>query len=792
MKSLTKKISIGVLSGLFAVGAVGAGISALALNGNGSSDGFTPLATNLATTSTTTVKASMVEDHIVPGGTVTFELNLTTTDKTTRWSAVDIRFAPLALTADGYVADTELAQYFSVPGEAKDSLDMGVLSDYSKYKNTACTSFFTNPDQNGKTGYFRIVITAEASSNLDDYVSTASPVTLSLTLNVSKEIEQVASIREALERGENPELTFGIVENMVSKVTTKAATYVNSSGIPEYGRLWTTNCTGDIIKAHSETDITDITVTVDDVDDDGNPTERTEVLDVDPLNPHDVLNVLLGDTPERKVHIDPPTLTEDSAGAKVSAGATNDPTRKPSTMLPMTDEGVDVPLTDTNHYIYVEVVSEDGSKTEHYPINAVYTYARLDSLTVSVSTPSVSGYLIIEPEFDRDTFTYTVKYPSDASLATLSATVLQGYNANNTIAISANICTIAGGLTEFASGGVVRISGADKTAAQVILTVYSMASDLHLDGNAYKQYTVNFEKSSVDTGIEPITVTSVNSGNEASNQADKALEEGVDYYFAILDSNPQAKMTLTLVGEATATISGESLSETPYDPDNVYEIGTYTITVTAEAGNTQTYTIMFAKFDSIQLIDTDYEFLFEELTAYGPITFSKRMSYTARGMEHGVDDIDFERVVLGHVRPDTTVKSFLSHFPEEQQQNFRLYNAYDALVFENGVPQAPYDNLFDSDFLSVGTGWRLEYGTGDAADIIYISVLGDLDSDGHIMGDDVNVMYSAIMNLTDLSKKEFMFASYVENGGQLDATDVNVLYMIIMNLDSVENHYTYY
>ena len=222
----------------------------------------------------------------------------------------------------------------------------------------------------------------------------------------------------------------------------------------------------------------------------------------------------------------------------------------------------------------------------------------------------------------------------------------------------------------------------------------------------------------------------------------------------------------------------------------VYENKNYaaTFVVSTEYG-----TLTISDKEVLRLSDgSTYQFITLRDISYGPITFTLRMGYKDLGWTHGEDDAYLDRVVLGQIMPETSINSFLSNFDSTQLNSIRIYNSYDNLVFDCGTVQSPYDMFADNgDFLGVGTGWRVELiAGGNIIDTVYISVLGDLDGDGHIGGDDVNALYEYIACLTTFEGDEYRLAGMITNGGVIgDAGDINALYNVIQALANIQDYF---
>ena len=187
-----------------------------------------------------------------------------------------------------------------------------------------------------------------------------------------------------------------------------------------------------------------------------------------------------------------------------------------------------------------------------------------------------------------------------------------------------------------------------------------------------------------------------------------------------------------------------------------------------------------------------YKFLgVEELEEFGNTNRYIR-TYEELGILHGEDDLTYERVVIGQVGPKTSINSFVANINETQRNLVKIYNAAGTLVYDCGT--AVGVNLDDAEMNAVGTGWKVELtdGSGNATDTVYISVLGDVDGDGHISAIDGSRIYSLILgekNIEDLTL-ESELAVYISNSGYLSAIDAANLFSVILGETSIEQYYS--
>ncbi len=190
--------------------------------------------------------------------------------------------------------------------------------------------------------------------------------------------------------------------------------------------------------------------------------------------------------------------------------------------------------------------------------------------------------------------------------------------------------------------------------------------------------------------------------------------------------------------------------------------------------------------------DTVAQFITENAEeAWGEYLYYRR-TYAELGWTHGIDDIDLDRIVLGQIMPESTVMKFLKCIDESQRDIIRLYDGYGTLVYDRGKPASGFSesDMDDSEMYCVGTGWYMELMNVDTVvETIYISVLGDIDGDGLIMGSDAVAILSYLDGLMDFDILEFRLAAYVMNSGMIDSMDNVEILTILDMLSTIESHY---
>ncbi|MGN1060536.1 MAG: hypothetical protein ACI4QN_02270 [Candidatus Coproplasma sp.] len=196
--------------------------------------------------------------------------------------------------------------------------------------------------------------------------------------------------------------------------------------------------------------------------------------------------------------------------------------------------------------------------------------------------------------------------------------------------------------------------------------------------------------------------------------------------------------------------------------------------------------------DALKLAEgSTFEFLYLEEKG-GTFNEMYRRTYTAMGFVHGKDDTDFEKVVLGNIATRTSVGDLLNNLDVDQLDYIRVYSNKDVLIYDCGKPAEGISeaDLYNQYLYSVGTGWRILYGKEeDMADVVYISVLGDLNGDGTITTADITAIGKYIKGVDEFNEIERKFAGLITNLGYINAIDISSLSMIIKQQDSSSDYF---
>lgn len=206
--------------------------------------------------------------------------------------------------------------------------------------------------------------------------------------------------------------------------------------------------------------------------------------------------------------------------------------------------------------------------------------------------------------------------------------------------------------------------------------------------------------------------------------------------------------------------------------------------------NTSIY-IMSNRDSIIELSDdSNYQFLIER---QGSSAYEEyRRAYGELGWVHGIDDVGIERIVLGQIKPKTTVNYFLANIKEDLLPNIKLYDNLGKIIYDCGKSAKGIDDEFLSNArnYSVGTGWKIELMSGvEVIDTIYLSVLCDLNGDGIINGFDNMMLNEYITGQITFGAPEVKLAAQITNDGYIDAADSARLSGIIANTANIEEFF---
>ncbi|MDE6273460.1 MAG: dockerin type I repeat-containing protein, partial [Clostridiales bacterium] len=234
------------------------------------------------------------------------------------------------------------------------------------------------------------------------------------------------------------------------------------------------------------------------------------------------------------------------------------------------------------------------------------------------------------------------------------------------------------------------------------------------------------------------------------------------------------------------------------------EVGKYAIvpTYTGTIDGNENYTVTIAiseEYGTLVVIgavlelneNSSYGFVFEyvdgaesALARSGASVY--REYYEKYGYIHGFDDREWDRIILGDIRPGTTMEEFLSNLVDSSK--VKLYDQNGTLVYAFGEYEEQYAALANAKYFAVGTGWRVEYVMGDEIDTVYLSVLGDANGDGFVNVLDVSMLNGYIAENSAPELEEFRLAAYVTNIGGITESDASTLYLVIVYRANISNY----
>ena len=187
--------------------------------------------------------------------------------------------------------------------------------------------------------------------------------------------------------------------------------------------------------------------------------------------------------------------------------------------------------------------------------------------------------------------------------------------------------------------------------------------------------------------------------------------------------------------------------------------------------------------------DSVYQFQFmKPIGASGDVL---RTTYGEASYVHGKDDETFDRVVLGQISPNTSVKAFLENVVNPEKA--RIYRADGTIVYDCGTVAEAFEAMFDNgNALPVGTGWYVAYGVKlEYADVVYLSVLGDVDGDGVVSASDASAVNSVIIGGLKLDALEFRLAAMLSNSGRITAADTAAINAVIIGVAEISDYFTF-
>ena len=166
----------------------------------------------------------------------------------------------------------------------------------------------------------------------------------------------------------------------------------------------------------------------------------------------------------------------------------------------------------------------------------------------------------------------------------------------------------------------------------------------------------------------------------------------------------------------------------------------------------------------------DYDFIYLENNF--------RKSYINQNLYHKIDDLSFDKCVLGNIPTNTTIATLIANLRNESKL-IKVYNNQGNKIFDgiesNGIIADSVANTM------LGTGYKVELYESTSAstpwDIVYLSVLGDINGDGRITASDVSYLRQVTNDSTLLESMslERQLACMINNKGGVTEVDSEIL-----------------
>ncbi len=699
---------------------------------------------------------------LAKGGTFTLTMTVTylgADAADTTWSSIDLTFGPLL--PDGTGFDKAIAKKLTLTPfvdevDEKNPQDFVAktnlyFSTKGGYSDSGSESFLDGNTASLNAGAIRMAISSEDAGgtvSAKKQKRANEPATFDFVFTAAEDIE-AESITFGFWKVPNAQGQYTPTNN-VSMGTDKMSHSI-MPGEKTKGKIDAGQWTIDIMSEEDDNTIAELEM----------GPSATELSPVDLTAP--LQYVING--PDDKIFVKP-TLSNENATAKVGV-SDGTPTYVPTDNI-ASGEVRQLPVPDGNGKIVLVVTSPSGIE-ETYEIEVIISYVRLGALAIDAGDPTLTT-LGLKGEFDKDTFLYDANVKPNSTIQ-MTATVLSGYGISDTLAITGNDCTVDATATSGTAFSVASIVN----GASVVITATAA------DGVTKQAYTITFIALSDDATIKGFTVAGA--VQTYNSDATKATENSVDYFFYLMDESVfEGAMKIVVAEGASIEVDGVA-----YDENKMQPLGTYTIRVIAAAGNDATYKAILSAPEMLQFVfDCGYQFIFEEDVD----SFTYRRTYGEKGMVHGVDDLDFERFILGQIEPMTTINMFLGQIKDNLLSLVKIYTDVGNLVYDRGNLTADYAENADSPLYAVATGWRIDFGAGDTpTETIYLSILGDVDGNGLIDSADNTRMNQHISERVPFATAEFRLAAYVSNVGSIGATDNTEISKIIKEKSFVTDYY---
>lgn len=500
------------------------------------------------------------------------ELTLTITSSVSgKWENFNLYLAPL----DGEdLADATTAKYFKM---IKAEWDEDTIDPFD-YNMDDADRF-----SSGQGIFLSLSNSLDPRTDMEYYVDASEPIVIKLTIGMSDSYtgsESVGNVRFGI--GKSPSNLVSI-RNGTSATTYRA--FVTGSDptvvMEEYASVFVGSVSSDATLKSVKT---------------GFGTASTEVTSIEDTMTVKVDGATLTDY---KVSVEP---NHEKAKVYYEVGGTASKTSSPAA------SGADLPITlsstgTTTVSFYVvaedEMINPDNPTTHTYTLEIKSSYARLDMSQTTVESDSATlkdpansslpGFGITQKESGTE-LDQVVTVPGDSESFTITPKVLEGYGASGTVTASSDDYDVQvgsdGKITVKSKTSGDKVSGGGK----ITVTLTSASGD-------EVSYTFDVTTVSVDIDIKTFTMT------EGTSTINSESDKGSDYYFKLLNEatnftgkfNITANATDSKIQVKAGSGSYDTGSDGTYtDSSDTRTAGSYTVKVTAKAGNFKEYSVEVA------------------------------------------------------------------------------------------------------------------------------------------------------------------------------------------------------
>lgn len=501
------------------------------------------------------ISAEVGENRLKKDEVFQLKLVLTTIRTETYWSSIDVRVGPLNAARDDY--DFSIAQKLKIATtqNGKFKIDYGDFPTEA-YIDSSSDRFGFEPIKNpngwsNKPGCVYISLAYNRSGGEDPHPS-EKPVTVTIDIQVLEDVDA-------------DEVTFGIVtvsnDDSYNQPNGGDAVVFGGSNNKDY--LMAPNPIGDmfnwtyttfneaVIRLKPAVYLTALHI----------GTSENSLTNLD-LTAEPITYKL--DEDLKQVYLKP-EFSDDTISSFAIAGDEDDHTV-------INHNQVKPVVIKSGNIIKLTVMDLKGNELQTVEIQLAFSSVRLSGLTALAGTAEMTN-TGLQGTFNGEVFAYTVKVPADSAKAVITASVPDDGEASKSLTLHSDGCTAPAAATDGTEFEVTEITD-DST---LTITVNSQ------DGILSKTYEITFVHVSTDTGITSFTLR--RSDRIYQNDKTKLEENECDYYFEIAEEEGCSAIIAVAEG-ATYKVTGLN--------GGLYTEGEYTVTVTAEAGNSREYKVKVA------------------------------------------------------------------------------------------------------------------------------------------------------------------------------------------------------